>query len=267
MNIVLRELRAHLRSFLIWAGTMVFLIFAGLMKYSAFQKTGEAVNEIFDSLPAGLQAILGMDAEMDLTSIGVFYSIFFLYFLLLMSVHSTMLGASIIAKEERDKTADFLLVKPIRRSRAVTAKVIAALIMIFLFNQITFLVSAVMVGQYNLTGVSLTGPIFRLMAILSAVQILFLGIGLFLGAFARNAERASGIGTGIILGTFLLKILIEINQDFEGLTFLSPFSYFNAYEIMFDGAIPFGYVVLCIGTAICGIAGTYLVYRKRDLRN
>ncbi len=267
MNIVLRELRAHLRSFLIWSGTMVFLIFAGLMKYGAFQKTGEAVNEIFTALPVELRSVLGMEEGMDLTSIGVFYSIFFLYFLLLMSVHSTMLGASIIAKEERDQTADFLMVKPIRRSRAITAKIIASLIMVLLFNQITFLVSALMVNLYNTSGKSLTGSIFRLMAILSIVQILFLGIGLFLGAIAKSADRASGIGTGVILGTFVLKILIDINHDFENLTFLTPFGYFKSYDIMFGSAIPVHYVVLCLAVAVFGMIGTYFSYQKRDIHS
>ena len=226
MNIILRELRAHLRSFLVWSATMVFLIFAGMMKYGAFQKTGEAVNEIFDALPEGLQVVMGMAPGMDLTSVGVFYSIFYLYFLLLMSVHGTMLGASIIAKEERDKTADFLFVKPLRRHRAITAKIIAALIQIILYNLVTGIASILFVEPLNTTGMPLGGPIFRLMGVLLAVQFLFLGIGLFLGAFA----------------------------------------YFESYEILVRNTVPVPYLIVCILAAGMGIAGTYWFYHRRDLR-
>lgn len=267
MNIFLRELRAHLRSFLIWSGTMVFLIAAGMMKYGAFQKTGEAVNEIFAALPEGLAAVMGMDPGMDLTSVGVFYSIFYLYFLLLMSVHGTMLGASIIAKEERDKTADFLFVKPLPRRRAITAKIAAALVQVILYNLVTCTASILFTEPLNTTGTPLTGPIFRLMGILLAVQILFLGIGLFLGASARSAERASGFGTAVILGTFLLKVLVDLNGDYDWLRFLTPFCYFDSYEILFDGTFAASYLILCLTAAVLGIAGTYACYRRRDLRS
>jgi ABC-2 type transport system permease protein len=267
MNIFLRELRANTKSFLVWSGTMIFLIFGGMMKYSAFAKTGQSINEMFNQLPAGLMKVLGIEPGQDLTSVGVFYSIFFLYFLLLMSVHSTMLGASIIAKEERDKTADFLLVKPIRRHQAVTAKILAALVMVVLFNLVTFTVSAIAVQPYNQTGISLTGPIFTLCSTLLVVQILFLGVGLCLGAWAHNAEKASGLATTFILSTFILKVLIDLKDDISFLEFLTPFRYFKSYSVMFEHDIPIGYIALSLIIAAAGIAGTYYFFQKRDLHS
>ena len=44
MNIVKRELKAHLKSLLIWCGSMVFLIYAGMIKYSAFSETGHVIT-------------------------------------------------------------------------------------------------------------------------------------------------------------------------------------------------------------------------------
>ena len=267
MNIYLRELKAYYKSFLIWSATMLFLIAAGMMKYSAFAKTGESINEIFKSMPAELMSAMGIDPGMDLSSIGVFYSIFFLYFLLLMAVHSCLLGASIIAKEERDKTADFLLVKPIRRSRAITAKVLAALTMVVLYNLVTFVFSVIFVEPSNTTGESLAGPIFATTSTLLLIQLLFLCIGFCLGAWASTAARASGIATAIILGTFMIKILIELEADLDFLRFLTPFGYFNSSEIMFDHTINLAYVAVCLLLSAATVAGTYFWFGKRDLRS
>lgn len=267
MNIFLRELQAHTKSFLIWSATMVFLVFGGMMKYSAFAKTGEAINAMFADLPAGMLKVMGIQPGQDFTSVGIFYSIFFLYFLLLMSVHSTMLGASIIAKEERDKTADFLLVKPVRRYQVVTAKICAALVLVVLFNLVTFVSSALIVAPYNDTGTSLTGPIFNLTSVLLVVQVMFLGIGLFLGAWAHNAERASGLATTVILGTFLIKVFIDLKEDLDYLEFLTPFRYFKSYEVMFNHDIRIPYVILSLAVAAAAIAGTYFFFQKRDLHS
>ena len=265
MTIYLRELRANFKSFLIWAGTMVFLIYAGMMKYSAFAKTGESVNDLFRSLPQELLVAMGIDSGMDLSSIGAFYSIFFLYFLLLTSVHSCLLGVNIIAKEQRDKTADFLLVKPIKRRKVVSAKVAAALTFVILYNLVTLATSIVAVRPLNDTGMSLDGPILRLALALLIIQILFLSVGLFLGAWSSKAARASGLAAAVILGTFILKVLIDLNEDLEALEFLTPFRYFSSADVMFGGNVDWPYIILAGVLAVAFTAGAYYFFHQRDI--
>ena len=267
MNIYLRELKATYKSFLVWSATMVFLIFAGMMKYGAFAKTGQSVNEMFAALPPQLLKVFGVEAGMDLNSIGVFYSIFFLYFLLLTSAHSCLLGSGIIAKEERDKTADFLLVKPIKRHQAVTAKILAALTFVVLFNLLTCFTSMAVVGQYNTTGQSLNGPILSLSIALLIVQLVFLSIGLFLGAWSKTAARASGIATAVILGTFVLSVLINLNRDLRYLEFLTPFRYFDSLKVMYEQEMRPAFLLLSGGLVTALTVGTYFFFKKRDIHS
>lgn len=49
-----------------------------------------------------------------------------------------MLGSGIISKEERDKTAEFLLVKPVSRAHIMTAKLLAALTLLAVFFLVTY---------------------------------------------------------------------------------------------------------------------------------
>ncbi|MDD4081330.1 MAG: ABC transporter permease subunit [Eubacteriales bacterium] len=267
MNIYRRELKANTRSFLVWSATMVFLIFAGMMKYDAFAKTGESVNQLFAALPAGLMKVMGIAPGMDLNSIGVFYSVFYPYFLLLTSAHGCLLGANIIAKEERDRTADFLLVKPIRRYQAVTAKVLAAGTFMVLFNLVTSLTSIAVVAPMNTSGSSLTGPILWVSLALLITQVLFLSAGLFLGAWAKNASRASGIATAVILGTFIFKMVIDLSDGIEWLSFLTPFLYFDSLKVMYEHEFRLPYLLLSGGMVVLLISGTYFFFQKRDILN
>ena len=158
MNLLLRELRANLKSLLIWSAIMAGLIYMGMIKYSAFAKTGGAVNSLFDQMPQPMLTVLGIVPGTDLTTVAVFYSIFFLYFSLLAAIHAVMLGTIIIAKEERDKTADFLFVKPITRHHAIRIKVIAAMIQIIVLNFVTWTFSLISTAPYS-EGNSLFKPI------------------------------------------------------------------------------------------------------------
>lgn len=266
MNIFLRELKTNVKSLAIWCSAMIFLIYAGMIKYSAFAKTGEAVNEFMSQIPDSMKTVLGMGNGMDLTSVAVFYSIFFLFFVLLAAVHSSMLGALIIAKEERDKTADFLFVKPIKRHQAISSKILAAIINIAVLNIATYIVSVISVEKYN-TGSSLALPIFMITAALFILQVLFLGIGLLFGALAKNSKIATSAVTSVILGTFILKVMIDMNKDVKIIEFLSPFRYFKADAVMFDKNIDIGYVLLSIAITMLCAAGTYIFFQRRDLHN
>ncbi len=264
MTILKHELKANFKSLLIWSGSMAFMVFAGIMKYSAFAKTGDAVNEIFASMPPMMLKVFGVDLIDDLTSLSGFYSIFFLYFMLIAAVHSAMLGTLIISKEERDKTADFLLVKPITRSYIITWKIIAAFINILVLNLVTFLVSVFATAPY-VTGEPIYTDIAFVCIGLFLFQLLFLGIGLLLAGLFNRSKVGTGIGTALILSTFSLKVLIDLNKDVDFLTALTPFRYFSARDMMFDHQLEVGYVILALAlTALCTFA-TYYFYNRRDI--
>lgn len=264
MTILKHELRANFKSLLIWSGTMAFMIYAGILKYSAFAKTGDAVNQLFEGMPPMMLKVFGVDMIDDLTSLAGFYSIFFLYFMLIAAVHSVMLGTLIIAKEERDKTADFLFVKPVTRAYVITWKIVAALINILVLNAVTYLVSVFATAPY-----ASDGPLFADIAYicfgLLLFQVLFLGLGLLLAGLISRSKVGTGIGTAIILATFSLKVLIDINKDVDFLRPFTPFNYFSGRDLMFDHQLELGYGALALVLAVLCTIGTYYFFNRRDL--
>lgn len=264
MRIFMHELKFNVRSTLIWSGTMVFLIYAGMMKYGAFEKTGESVNEIFAQMPPFMLKVLGMDNGGDLTSIAVFYSIFYLYFVLLASVHALMTGAIVIGKEERDKTADFLLVKPITRTQIVLEKVGATLIHILFLNLVTLVVSYLAVMPYA-KGVNYFSDILLVCLGLLFVQVLFFGLGICLGGAIHRSKTATSLGGSIILATFMLKVLIDLNKDLDALRFLTPFSYFTGDALMIKNQIDGPLATLALVAGLVLMATGLLRFNTRDV--
>lgn len=266
MNLIKREMKSNLKSLIIWCIAMAFLIYAGMVKYSSFAKTGDAVNQFMDSIPAGMKSVLGLGDGADLTSVAVFYCIFFTYFLLLAAVHSSMLGATLLSKEERDRTADFLYTKPVRRSHVISCKLIAAVINILIFDTVTYVISVASVEQYNTSG-SLAFPILLIMVVLFILQLLFLGLGFLFSMVTKTSKKAASFATFFLLGTYVLKIIIDLNDKIKFLDFLSPFRYFDANTIMFDKQIDLPYALLTIAIALVSTIGTYALFQKRDLLN
>jgi ABC-type transport system involved in multi-copper enzyme maturation permease subunit len=111
MNIFVRELRANLKSLLIWSAIVTFLIFMAVTKYSAFAGDPELLK-MMDSMPKALLDAFAMSA-FNMTTLSGFYGIMFIYFGLMGAIAAAMWGSDIISKEERDKTVEFSLVLPV----------------------------------------------------------------------------------------------------------------------------------------------------------
>lgn len=263
MNIILRELRANLKALIIWSLSMIFLIYAGLVKYSAFAGAGQDVNILMNQIPEALKRILGMNG-LDLTTVSGFYAIFYVYFMLMVGVHAVMLGAVIVSKEERDKTADFLFVKPILRSRVITSKLVAALINVMVLNFVTWVSSILIVAMYN-KGEPINDQIARLMLALFIIQIIFLAVGSGIGAFARNTKKSTSIATAVLLAAFTLSIAMDLSNKIDFLRFLTPFKYFSTTQIVKEGTFDPIYLVLSAVIIVGCTTATYMIYRKRDI--
>jgi len=146
MNIFLREIKANTKSLILWSIGMFFMIISGMVKYSGFSASGQSMNEIMSQVPKSIRAVLGM-GDFDLTKASGFYGMLYLYLLIMVTIHASMLGANIISKEERDKTTEFLMVKPVSRTGIITAKLLAALANVIILNIVTLALSISIVGR------------------------------------------------------------------------------------------------------------------------
>lgn len=263
MNIFLIELKAHRKSLIFWCLGMVFMVLGGMNKFATFESMGQSVNDMMDAFPKSVKTILGL-GDFDLTKASGFYGILFLYLIIMATIHAVMLGANIIAKEERDKTAEFLFVKPISRESVINAKLLASLVNILILNFVTLISSFIIVNSYsNEKGIN--GDIALLMFGMLILQLLFLSLGTVVAALSKNPKLAIIISTSILLATFLLSVIIDMTEKIDFLKYFTPFKYFEAKDLMNQGTVQFVYVLISfvLGTVFTFL--TYLFYKKRDL--
>ncbi len=97
MNIFLRELRANLKSLIIWSVVVILLIVIGVAKFSAFANDPQMLA-ILDSMPKAMLEALNLRA-FNLTTLSGFYGIMFVYFGLMGAIAAAMWGSDIISKE------------------------------------------------------------------------------------------------------------------------------------------------------------------------
>jgi ABC-2 type transport system permease protein len=262
MNIFLRELKANLKSLIVWSVILALLLIIGAAKFSAFAGNPEMVK-MLDSLPDVVMDAMSMRA-FNLTTLTGFYGILFIYFGLMGAIAAAMWGSDIISKEERDKTVEFSLVLPVSRSRVVTAKALAALVNCIAFVLITWGIARVAVRSYNPDQGFF--DFLRLeMGAMFMIELIFLAIGLLLGCVMKQYKRSGSTAVAIILGTYFMSIISGMHEDLDFLKYFTPFKYFDAGELFRNGQMDGFYLLLTALIIVFSVAAAYWVYNKRDL--
>jgi ABC-2 type transport system permease protein len=262
MNIFFRELKANLKSLIIWSVIIALLIMIAVSKFSAFAGDPQMLK-MLDSMPPAMLDALDMRA-FNLTTLSGFYGLMFIYFGLMGAIAAAMWGSDSISKEERDKTVEFSLVLPVSRSRVITAKALAALVNCIALVLITWGISVVAVQSYNPDQAFLDFLALEMRAMFS-IELIFLAIGLMLGCSMKRYKRSASTAVAIILATYFMSIISGMQEKLDFLKYFTPFKYFDASELFRSGRLDSTYLLLSAAIIVVCVAVAYLVYNRRDL--
>lgn len=263
MTVFWRELLANRRSLIGWMIGMAVLVMAGMTKYGAFKGSPESLKGFLEQIPPVMRTILGL-GTLDISTVMGFYGVLFVYIILMSAIHAITFGASIISKEERDRTSEFLYVKPVTRAMVVSQKLLAAVVGVAAMN-ITIFISSVLIVRYYDGGSAHADVLLKTSAAVLCVQLIFLTIGMAVASISRRPKHAPALATTIVLVTFLLGIAIQLYAALDTLTILTPFRYFDGPQIILTNTLPWGWVGVSLIVCLFCITGTYRWYAARDL--
>lgn len=264
MNIFWHEIRAHRKGLLGWSIGVWFTIVSGMAKFEGYSTAGNSsISEILKAFPKSVMAVFGMTG-LDITKLIGYFGVLYLYIALVVTIHAGLLGADVIAEEERDKTSEFLYAKPITRTSALTQKLLAALVNILIVFGVSVASSIWIVAFYNKSN-SLNGQVMTLMWGILFFQLLAFAFGAFFAGIFKKPKLAPTAITTVIMASYLVSVITQLNASLDFLKYLTPFWYFGAQKILADGHLEQLYVILSLVVITVLFALTYVFYNKRDL--
>ena len=175
------------------------------------------------------------------------------------------LGVGIVSKETRDKTADFLLTKPISRRGILHAKIsasVALLAMTGLFYSIFigFIIRAFASEDFDVRKyILLSVTIFF-------SQIIFYSIGLLVSVTARKIKAVLPVSLSIVFFFYALSAF-AVTSESDKLRFLTPFQYFKPENIIKNGSYETAYLITGIVIVIVSVLASYVWFCKKDVHS
>lgn len=262
MNIIKRELKANLKSLIIWSISIIALILVWMSEFSALADNKE-IELLMKSFPQALLNVLGI-WDTDFTTLGGFITVISVYLFLILGIHGALIGNSLISKEERDKTSEFLFTRPVSRIKVVKDKIIAGIINLLVLN----LVLILSILFSSISYIKLAG-FYRFIFLFSIgmflFQLIYFSLGMFLAAFMKRYKKSGNLSISVLMITYILSILINMTDKIDFLKCITPFEYFRASDILKQGKIQPLYLILSFIIITIFISGTFKYYKSRDL--
>lgn len=260
MTLTKHELRQGKASFLIWTASVSLLLAVCIFLFPEMKGQMDGVNDIFASMGSFTEAF-GMDRLNFGTLIG-FYAVECGNVLGLGGAfYASLCAVGILSKEEKDKTAEFLLTHPVSRKRIITEKLIAVFIQITAMNVIVYAVS---IGSIAVIGETIPMKEISLLHIAYYLLQLELG-GICFGISAFLRKSSAGAGLGITVMMYFLNLIANIADTAEFLKYITPFGYCEGADIITRGSLDGTLIAVGAVMGIAGIIIAYLKYINKDI--
>ena len=173
------------------------------------------------------------------------------------------LGTSILSKEVREKTADFLLTKPVTRTQIITAKLLAALTSLVITNVAYLTVASIMASLVKVEDYSYK-IFFMVSFTLFFIQLFFLALGVIVSVLSRRIKSVLPISLGTVFGFFIVGMLGSAIGD-EAVRYITPFKYFDTNYIIKNSSYEVTFIMIEVIFIIVSITASYYVYCKKDI--
>lgn len=261
MTLTKHELKQGRTALVIWTASIAFLMVICILMFPEMKGEMDGVSDMFASMGSFTEAF-GMDRINFGTLLG-FYAVECGNILGLGGAFfASLIAITVLAKEEKERTAEFLLTHPVSRVRIVTEKLTAVLIQIVLINAVIWALSAASIA---IIGEEIPWKELNLMHLsYFLLQIELAGICFGLSAFLRRGGL--GIGLGLATVMYFLNIVANISDSAEFLKYITPFGYTEGADIVANGSLDTAMVLLGMAYTAIGIAAAYWKYCKKDIQ-
>ena len=264
MTIFKFEVKKNIGSTLLW----IIGIFAFMITMMAFYPIIAQEQELMDMIlayyPPELLRAFGLSNVQSLATIEGYLPLIFVFLQLILAIHASVSGFSALTLEESDRTADFLLTKPVNRTQIYGSKVSAALFglgFISLASVLAITTSIMLFAPDEPANQSVMNMLYVSIPLFQGV---FFSIGLFVSMMLKRVRSVLGLAMGLSFFTYGSYAIKEtIDSDWIGN--ITPFHYFDAAIIVQRGTLDAFYVVLSLLIIIVSVTSSFVLYKKRNI--
>ena len=260
--ILTTELRRRRLYMLWWSLGIVALVALTVLAYGSIKDQSAQLDKAFGSLSSSISGFVGTS---DMFSpVGYLNSqLYYITLPILFIILSVTLVGSLVNKEEKHRTMELLLARPVSRTQLLTAKALTGVVIVLALGAVTAAATIVCSLAVHIT--------------VSAAYIALatLWMALFAGAFGAIAfmlyaasllTRRAAAAAAILLsfGGYILSSLGSMVHGLSGVAKVFPYHYYNPGDIL-HGRVETGLVIYIAAIYVVSLVVAVVGFRRRDI--
>src|SRR5665647_2107478 len=264
-NLFLKEMRRNAFSLIVWMIVITLLISVTMSVYRTFMDNQSKIIGMMSLVPKGALQFKGISNFNDLLSVLGFYAVNnVIYMMLLGSIFAIGLSSNILLKEEYNKTAEYLLTRPLTRSEVFLSKLAVLFLYIFLLNLVTDLAGFICIELVKKGPFSINA--FLILSLYTLLlNILFGAIGLLISSLIKRAKPITTFSIGLVLIFYFIYSISKITESAAKIGYLSPFRFANVDATNPNYTINIWHLAYFIGISLILTGLSYRIYKRKDI--
>jgi ABC-2 type transport system permease protein len=264
-NLFKMEMRKNTPAFLLWMGAITILVSVTMAVYRPFLENQSKILGMMSIVPKGALQFKGISNITDLFSVLGFYAANnVIYMMVLGSIFAIVLASNILLKEEYNKTAEYLLTRPMTRSEIFLSKLSVLAVHVILLNTI------IAMAGFIAMNIVKTGPFsFKAFLVLSLYTLLlnclFGAVGLFLSTLVKRGKPITTFSIGLVLILYFIFTLSKITESASKIGYLSPFKYVSMDVVNPAYTIDLWHLLYFAGLSVLLVSISYRLYNRKDI--
>lgn len=256
------QIKTNKKQIIGWSISIFAIMFLYMILFPSVQDMAQIK---MDAMPEELMQFMGMDDFTDMSNYMSYFAMIYNMILIAISIFAAVLGAGVIAKEEKNKTIEFLYAMEVSRVEIYISKFLTAYIGVMIVIMCAA-ISSIICGFIN------GGETFILMDMITMVKgsaiipFVFLAVGTMIAGITAKVSGGSA-GSVVVIVSYVLGFLSTmVSEELSWFKYLSPFEVLNP-EVAVEMSVEVmtamcGYLVVMIVLVVIG----GVIYNKRDFQ-
>ena len=267
-NIYHKEMKWNRNSFLGWSISISILIFLGMVFYPVLMQ-GDMLKQIeaFFENPfmKNLLTAFGASIDMMANPLGFYCTRDAVFIMLLGSFFSILYAGKILAQEEWEKTAEFLLTKPVTRGEVVWSKLAVFFTYLVALNVVILVVGFTSLEIFK-GDKSFPLKNFLIHSLYTFLLMLAFGaIGFFISLLKKRGRPITNLSVGIIVGAYFIDAPSKITPSMDKLGYISPIKFVDSRVLNPEYSLVWWRVCYFLGISVLLFGLSFVLYRRKDI--
>ena len=264
-NLFLKEMKRNAPALFPWMVVISILVSFAMSLYPSVIENQLKIFEMLNLFPEEALKLFGIQDFRDKLNPLEFYAVNnVIYMMLPGSIYAIVMSSNILLGEEYNKTAEYLLSRPLTRSDIFMSKIWVLILFVFILNMT--------VALSGLTTMKLVqdDPVnIRAFLILSVYTLLlntqFTAIGLIISTLVKRPKPITTFCVGLVMVLYFIYTISKMTEGVAKIGYLSPFSFVDLDTNDTKYRLEIWHLLYFLGITLLLISISFKLYQRKDI--